>query len=104
MSKDAATIIAKPLAYMINSSLQSCSVPMECKAAKVMPLFKSGLMVELDNYSPISILPVLYKILERIVHIIKQLLSHLENNGLLSSFHSGAPNGNFRKIAVRKTI
>ena len=44
-------------------------------------------MVELDNYRPISILPVLSKILERIVY--KQLLSHLENNGLLSSFQLG---------------
>lgn len=42
MLKDAATIITKPLAYIINLSLQSGSVPMECKAAKVIPLFKSG--------------------------------------------------------------
>ena len=85
MLKDAATIIiTKPLAYVINLSLQSGSVPMEWKAAKIIPFFKSGSMVEVDNYRPISILPVLSKILERIVY--KQLLSHLGNNGLLSSF------------------
>ena len=72
-----ATIITKPLAYIISLSLQSGSVPMEWKAAKVIPLLKSGPMVELDNYRPISILPVLSKILKRIVY--KQLLSHLEN-------------------------
>ena len=66
MLKDAATIITEPLAY-INLSLQSGSVPMEWKAAKILSLFKSGSMVELDNYRPISILPVLSKILERIV-------------------------------------
>ena len=87
MLKDAATIIAKPLAYMINLSLQSGSVPIEWKAAKVIPLFKSGFMVELYNYRSISILPVLSKILERIVY--KQLLSHLESNGLMSSFQFG---------------
>ena len=85
--KDAATTITKPLAYIISISLQSGSVPMEWKAAKIIPLFKSGSMVELDNYRPISMLPVLSKILERIVY--KQLLSHLENNGLLSSFQFG---------------
>ena len=69
MLKDAATIITKPLAYIINLSLHSGSVPMEWKAAKIIPLFKSGSMVELDNYRPISILPVLSKILERIVYI-----------------------------------
>ena len=71
----------------MNLSLQSGSVPMEWKAAKVIPLFKSGSMVELDNYRRISILPVLSKILERIVY--RQLLSHLENKGLLSSFQFG---------------
>ena len=40
MFKDAATIITKPLAYIINLSLQSGSVPLEWKAAKVIPLFK----------------------------------------------------------------
>ena len=67
MLKDAAAVINKPLAYIVNLSLQSGSVPMEWKSAKVIPLFKSSSMVELDNYSSISILPILSKILERIV-------------------------------------
>ena len=98
MLKDAATIITKPLAYIINLSLQSGSVPMEWKAAKIIPLFKSGSMVELDNYRPISILPVLSKILERIVY--KQLLSHLENNGLLSSLQFGFRSKGSTELAV----
>ena len=98
MFKDAATIITKPLAYIINLCLQSGSVPMEWKAAKIIPLFKSGSMVELDNYRPISILPVLSKILERIVY--KQLLSHLENNGLLSSFQFGFRSKRSTELAV----
>ena len=61
-------------------------------------LFKSGSMVELDNYRPISILPVLSKILERIVY--KQLLSHLENNGLLSSFQFGFRSKRSTELAV----
>ena len=55
-------------------------------------------MVELDNYRPISILPVLSKILERIVY--KQLLSHLENNGLLSSFQFGFRSKRSTELAV----
>ena len=98
MLKDAATIITKPLAHIINLSLRSGSVPLEWKAAKVIPLFKSGSMVELDNYRPISILSVLSKILERIVY--KQLLSHLENNGLLSSFQFGFRSKRSTELAV----
>ena len=71
---------------------------MEWKAAKAIPLFKSGSMVELDNYRPISILPVLSKILERIAY--KQLLSHLENNGLLSSFQFGFRSKRSTELAV----
>ena len=96
--KDAATIITKPLAYIINLSLQSGSVPTEWKAAKIIPLFKSGSMIELDNYRPISILPVLSKILERTVY--KQLLSHLGNNGLLSSFQFGFRSKRCTELAV----
>ena len=53
---------------------------------------------ELDNYRPISILPALSKILERIVY--KQLLSHLENNGLLSSFQFGFRSKRSTELAV----
>ena len=41
--------------------------------AKVIPIFKSGSMAEIDNYRPISILPTLSKILEKMVH--KQLIN-----------------------------
>ena len=61
-------------------------------------LFKSGSMVELDNYRPISILPVLSKIVKRIVY--KQLLSHLENNGFLSSFQFGFRSKRSTELAV----
>ena len=71
---------------------------MEWKATTVIPLFKSCSMVEHDSYRPISILPVLSKILERIVF--KQLLSHLENNGLLSSFQLGFRSKRSTELAV----
>ena len=71
---------------------------MEWKATTVIPLFKSCSMVEHDSYRPISILPVLSKILERIVY--KQLLSHLENNGLLSSFQFGFRSKRSTELAV----
>ena len=55
--------------------------------AKVIPIFKSGSMAEIDNYRPISILPTLSKILERMGH--KQLMKHLEFNAFLSEHQFG---------------
>ena len=55
--------------------------------AKVIPIFKSGSMAEIDNYRPISILSTLSKILEKMLH--KQLMKHLEFNGFLSEHQFG---------------
>ena len=55
--------------------------------AKVVPLFKSGNKDDLDNYGPISTLPILSKILEKAVF--HQLHSYLSENFLLSPYQSG---------------
>ena len=91
-------LFPEPLPCIINLSLQSGLVPMEWKAPKVIPLFQNGSMVEFDNYRPLYILPVLSKTLERIVW--KQLLSHLENNSLLSSFQFGFRSKRSTELAV----
>ena len=51
--KDAAGVIAKPLTFIINLSLETGVVPTEWKMAKVIPIFKSGSLAEIDNYRPI---------------------------------------------------
>ena len=81
MLKDAAPILAKPLTYVINLSLKSGIVPTDWKIAKVIPLHKSGSQSTIDNYRPISVLPTLSKILERMFY--NQLMAHFEKNGLL---------------------
>eukprot|EP00112_Aurelia_sp_Birch-Aquarium-sp1_P026368 Seg932.3 transcript_id=Seg932.3/GoldUCD/mRNA.D3Y31 product="hypothetical protein" protein_id=Seg932.3/GoldUCD/D3Y31 len=45
--KDGASLIAKPLSYIINMSLSEGVIPTEWKAAKVTPLHKSGSSAEL---------------------------------------------------------
>ena len=60
---DSATIVAKPLTKILIFSLQHGEVPKEWKTARVIPLFKKGKAVDMDNYRPISILPAVSKIL-----------------------------------------
>ncbi|XP_057302789.1 uncharacterized protein LOC130636955 [Hydractinia symbiolongicarpus] len=75
--KDAATVLSGPLAHIINLSLQTATVPTEWKIAKVTPIYKGGDTKDCGNFRPISVLPVLSKILEKAVH--KQLIDYLRS-------------------------
>ncbi len=63
--KDSASVISKPLAVIMNLSISQGRIPCDLKIARVLPLFKGGKKCDMDNYRPISILPLTSKILER---------------------------------------
>ena len=73
-------------------------MPSEWKVAKVIPLYKSGSLAKIDNYTPISILPTLSKILEKIVY--KQLMAHLERHSLLFEYQFGFRPNRSTELAV----
>ena len=54
---------------MINFSFKEGVFPDELKIARVMLLFKAGSSVDVNNYSPISILSFFSKIFERLAYI-----------------------------------
>ena len=56
--------------------------PMEWKVARVTPFFKKGQRTMLDNYRPISILPVVSKLMERILY--DQMYDYLKKQTILS--------------------
>ena len=98
MIKDAASVLAGPLTFLINMSIETGLVPSDWKIAKVIPVFKSGKKSDLDNYRPISVLPILSKLLEKFVH--KQLIDHLEKNCMLFSFQFGFRSKRSTELAV----
>ena len=59
--------ICKPLTLIINQMLTTGIFPDDLKVAKVIPLFKKGKKEILDNYRPISLLPSLSEIFERVI-------------------------------------
>ena len=85
--KDAAEVIKGPITYFVNLSLRSGTFPNEMKLAKVIPLHKKKSRLEAGNYRPVSILPIISKILERVVFI--QLNNYLVSNNMLYQFQSG---------------
>ena len=63
--KDCGSIISKPLCDIINLSIRSGKFPSSWKAAKVTPIFKSGSRSLPEKYSPISVIPIVSKLLEK---------------------------------------
>ena len=58
--------IADILTFIFNQALTLSSFPREWKMARVMPLYKNGQRNIPGNYRPISVIPAISKILERI--------------------------------------
>lgn len=85
--RDALPVIAFYLTVIVNTSIVTGTYPNDWKFPHVLPFFKSGDAENVQNYRPISLLPVISKILEKIVSI--QLIEYLEKNDLLSHTQHG---------------
>lgn len=71
-------ILTPTIAHLINLSFKHSSFHDDWKCAIVTPIFKSGDRLEASNYRPISILPVLSKVAEKVV--IKHLKTFLNTS------------------------
>ena len=60
--------LSEPLAFILNLSLSSSIFPDKLKVARVVPIFKKGEKCNPGNYRPISILPVISKLFEKLVN------------------------------------
>ena len=79
--KIVADIVAIPLCRIINLSFTQGIFPDMLKIAKVIALFKAGSTEEVNNYRPISLLPIFDKIIEKLMH--RQLYTFLEVHDIL---------------------
>ena len=100
--KAAAPLIAAPVATLFNLSLQHSSFPADWKAAMVFPLFKGGTGSDPNCYRPISILPCLAKVLEKLA--LKQLNHFLTSSHILSDLQSGFRPGHGCMTAIMKVL
>ena len=79
--------IATPLIHIFNLSFAQGVVPSQLKIAKIIPIFKSGDPLSVDNYRPISLLSSFSKILEKIM--CNRLTEHLELNNFICTEQFG---------------
>ena len=87
MFKSCCTTISDVLCSMFNLNVATRSFANVWKLSKVTPLHKTGCTNTASNFRPISIIPTVGKILERIVHC--QTVSYLESSNILSEAQSG---------------
>ena len=85
--KDAVNILAKPLAAIFNAAMEEGVFPDAWKLVMITLIHKSRKKFELSNYKPISVLSVLSKLFEKIVH--DQVSTFMRENELFSNCHYG---------------
>ena len=80
-------VITPYITHIINTSIALSKFPGVWKTAFVLPFPKKTNATTLNDFRPISILPSLSKILEKILK--QQILRHINDNSLLHEFQSG---------------
>ena len=94
--------IVKPLTFIINQSLKPGTFPDRLKVARVRPLFKKGDNQLITKYRPISILPSLSKISEKVMHM--QLIYYLVSNSLMATTQYGYRSGHSTELASLELV
>ena len=93
-------IISPLLTYLINKIINTGKYPLCLKTGKVLPLFKAGDHVDPGNYRPITILPAINKVIEKL--IFNRLTEFFEKNKIIKSNQFGFRSGYSTELAVCK--
>ena len=84
---DISSKVVKSTSVLFNLSLQQGVFPSQLKIAKVIPLFKDGDKSLVNNYRPVSLLPLFSKILEQILY--SRLIDFVNRQDLLYKYQFG---------------
>ncbi len=79
--------ISPVLTRIFNLSLSLGKFPKSWKIANIVPLHKKGSVHDYKMYRPVSLLPCVSKVFEKL--IFKEVYLHLRRNNILSEFQSG---------------
>ena len=95
-------VICETLSQIFNCSMFTGVVPDQMKIARVTPIYKKGDDNELNNYRPISVLPIFTKILERCMY--NRVIAFLEKFKVLYSKQFGFRRGHSTSSAILELI
>ena len=87
--KDGSEVLATPIAQICNLSIKLSTVPDECTITKLKQLYKKGKKADPRNCRPISLLPIISKILEKVIH--DQTMEFVSYTNVNQIFENFAP-------------
>ena len=89
--KQCSLSLYRPLHYLFSLSLSQSYLPLEWRTHLIKPVFKSGDKNSIKNYRPISLLPVVSKVLEKLVYnrIVDFISSSISSSQYAYGFHRG---------------
>ena len=85
--KDGADVLGIPITQICNLSIKLSHFPKDCKVAKLKPLYKKGTKTDPKNFRPISLLPIVSKVFEKVIH--DQTMEYLTDNNIHYKYQSG---------------
>jgi hypothetical protein len=100
--KNIKNILIPPLTKLINHCIVEKVFPECLKKAVAVPIYKKGDENDVNNYRPISLLPIFSKILERLLY--NQKTEFLERNKILTPVQFGFRKGFSTATAVLKFV
>ena len=95
-------IILEPLTLIINQMINTGIFPDKLKIVKAIPIYKKGDEAVFSNYRPISLLPLISKVFEKV--IFKQLYSYFKNEKIFNAGQYGFKSGHSTELAVLEII
>ena len=102
MLKTISNSLAKPLTLLINQCLYTGIFPDNMKLAKVIPIHKKGDISDMTNYRPISLLPSISKIIEKVAY--NQLSNYFLEHNLIYKHQYGFRPNHSTELAALHTI
>jgi hypothetical protein len=94
--------ISKPLTMIFNLSMSTGVVPENLKTAKVIPIYKKDDPEIFSNYRPVSLLPCLSKILERLVF--DRCVQYMNSYKILNDKQFGFRSNHSTNMAIMQLV
>ena len=100
--KEGGTVIAEIITFLFNMSIAQGKFPDVLKNAKIIPIHKGDSRLEMSNYRPISLLPTLSKIFEKLMY--SRLINFFKKHNTLYENQYGFQSNMSTEYAVNKVL